>query len=84
MAAGRRLLAGANPSEPKLTANQRILYRILHDAGSASLTQDEWYAQAGAEGIGAKAPARLTEARYAPVDRKLVGQYAERWFANRT
>jgi hypothetical protein len=72
----------AKVGELKLTPNQRILYRILHEAGAAGLTQDEWYALARTEGIGTKAPARLTEARYALQDRKLIRQYNQRWYVN--
>jgi hypothetical protein len=76
--------SASKAAEPKLTTNQRILFRILHDAGSAGLTQDEWYAKAKTEGIGTKAPARLTEARYALQDRKLIRQYIGRWYANQS
>jgi hypothetical protein len=70
------------PREPKLTPNQRIMYRILRDAGAAGMTHEEWYAKAKIEGIGTKAPARLTECRYALRDAKLVRDYNGRWRAN--
>jgi hypothetical protein len=64
--------------EPKLTPNQRIMYRILRDAGAAGLSQEEWYDKAKSEGIGLKAPARLTEIRYALCNAHLIHEYSGR------
>lgn len=74
--------ADRTAAAPKLSTNQRVMFRLLHDAGSDGLTQDEWYAKAKAEGIGTKAPARLTEARYALRDAGMIREYAGRWKVN--
>src|SRR5438093_8489655 len=42
------------PGEPKLTANQKTLFAMLHAVGSAGLTLEDWNNQAREAGIGVK------------------------------
>src|SRR4029079_2934465 len=42
----------APPREPKVSPNQRLLFRLLHEAGDVGLTTDEWNEQARALDIG--------------------------------
>ncbi|MBR1145087.1 AAA family ATPase [Bradyrhizobium sp. AUGA SZCCT0431] len=68
-------------SEPKLSGtNQKLLFRILHEAGADGLTLEEWNAQAHAAGITRKAS--LTEARYSLIDKNMVREYGGRWKVN--
>lgn len=57
--------------------NQKLMFRILHDAGTAGLTLEEWNNQARDAGVTRKAT--LTEARYALEDKKMVRKVADRW-----
>jgi len=68
-------------SEPKLTGqNQKLLFRILHDAGAAGLALDEWNSRAREAGVTRKAT--LTEARYALLDKKMVKNSGNMWSVN--
>lgn len=68
----------ARPQGAKLTGqNQKLLFRILHDAGAAGLTLEDWNNLARDAGITRKAT--LTEARYALEDKKMVRQSGGRW-----
>ncbi|WP_245450507.1 helicase RepA family protein, partial [Bradyrhizobium diazoefficiens] len=49
----------------KLSANQQTFFRILHDAGDAGLTLEEWNNEAKAVGIGANRKATLHDLRKA-------------------
>jgi hypothetical protein len=65
-------------SEPKLAGqNQKLLFRILHDAGPEGLMLEEWNNLARDAGVTRKAT--LTEARYALIDKKMVRESAGRW-----
>lgn len=66
--------------EPKLSENQRVMFRILHDAGSGGLATEEWSAKATEVGIIKKQ--RLYELRMALKDKALVREYNGRWFAS--
>ena len=69
------------PNEPKLSANQRVLFKLLHDAGGAGLTTDEWNEQARALDIGTGKRGRSTlwEARSGLKDKGLVREYGGQW-----
>ena len=71
-------------SEPKLSANQRVLFKLLHDAGGAGLTTDEWNEQARALDIGTGKRGRSTlwEARNGLKDKGMVRDYGGRWKVN--
>jgi hypothetical protein len=70
----------AKPSEPKLSQNQRVMYRLLTDAGPTGLTVEEWNDLARENGITTKQ--RHYEARMALKDKGLVREYAGRWKVN--
>ncbi|WP_225187593.1 AAA family ATPase [Bradyrhizobium sp. IC3195] len=63
----------------KLSANQQTFFRILHDAGAAGLTLEEWNSEAKALGIGANRKATLHDLRKALEDRSMVRESAGRW-----
>ncbi|MCP1758024.1 AAA family ATPase [Bradyrhizobium elkanii] len=66
--------------EPKLSTNQRVMYRLLADAGTAGLTTEAWSELAREQGIAAKQ--RHYEARMALKDKGLVREYAGVWHIN--
>jgi hypothetical protein len=71
----------AKPGEPKLTPqNQKLLFRILHDAGEAGLALEEWNNRA--KDAGVTRPASRTEARYALLDKQMVREYGGIWKVN--
>jgi hypothetical protein len=63
--------------EPKLTTNQRVMYRLLIEAGQAGLTVEEWNELAKENGITTKQ--RHYELRMALKDKGMVREYAGRW-----
>jgi AAA domain len=65
--------------EPKLTPNERTLFGMLHAAGSAGLTLEDWNNQARDAGIGLKRKATLTDLHNSLLERKLVRNYGDRW-----
>jgi hypothetical protein len=67
--------------EPKLSPNQRVMFRLLHEAGSAGLTTEEWSEQArGLDvGQGRRGRSTLWEARSALKDKGLVREYNDVW-----
>ena len=65
--------------EPKLTANQRIMFRLLHEAGARGLTVDEWNEQARALDIGKSRKSILWELKRALKDKGRVREHAGRW-----
>jgi hypothetical protein len=65
---------------PKLKPNQQTVFAILHTAGSAGLTLEDWNAQAKDAGIGIKRKADLTDIRNALQGRGLVRNYGDRWY----
>jgi hypothetical protein len=67
------------PREAKLKPNQQTVFAILHGAGSAGLTLEEWNAQAREAGIGTKRKADLTDIRNALLSKGLVRTYGDRW-----
>jgi hypothetical protein len=64
---------------PKLTKNQQTMYGLLHSAGQAGLTTEEWYEKTRGVGIGAKRHADLYDIREALKAKRLVHEYAGRW-----
>jgi AAA domain len=68
-----------NQRGPKLSANQRVMFRLLHDAGAAGLSVEEWNDQARELDIGKTRKAILWELRGALKDKGLVCEYAGRW-----
>lgn len=69
-------------AEPKLKPNQRTMFAILHDAGSAGLLTEEWNAKAKEAGIGEHRRADLTDIRAALKAKGLVREFASRWTVN--
>jgi hypothetical protein len=67
------------PGEPKLSANQRVMFRLLHDAGTAGLSVEAWNEQARALDIGKTRKAILWEIRESLRDKGLVREYNGRW-----
>ncbi len=75
---GEEILTGCQKSnEPKLSTNQRVMYRLLSDAGVAGLTVEEWNNLAKENGIAMKQ--RHYEIRMALKDKGLVREYAGTW-----
>ena len=66
--------------EPKLSTNLRVMFRLLHEAGSGGLTVEEWGEKAREIGVTAKQ--RLYELRMALKDKGMVREYAGRWFVS--
>jgi hypothetical protein len=64
---------------PKLTKNQQTMYGLLHSAGQAGLTTEEWYEKTRGVGIGLKRHADLYDIREALRSKSLVHEYAGRW-----
>jgi hypothetical protein len=52
---------------------------MLHEAGSAGLTIEEWNREARDAGIGVKRKADLNDIRSALLSKRLVRQYGDRW-----
>lgn len=71
--------SASKASDPKLSPNQRVMFRLLHEAGSAGLTVDVWNEQARALDIGKTRKAILWECRESLKDKGLVRDYNGRW-----
>jgi hypothetical protein len=56
---------------------------MLHAAGSAGLTLEDWNNQAKDAGIGIKRKADLTDIRNALLSKSLVRTYGDRWYVVR-
>lgn len=69
----------AKPGDPRLSPNQRAMFRLLHNAGSAGLTVEDWNEQARTLDIGVKRKAVLWEIREALKEKGLVREYNGRW-----
>jgi len=70
------------PGGPRLKPNQQTVFAILHGAGSAGLTLEDWNAQAKDAGIGTKRKADLTDIRNALRSKGLVRNYSDRWMVS--
>ncbi|QOG17908.1 AAA family ATPase [Bradyrhizobium sp. SEMIA] len=69
-------------AEPRLSTNQRVMFRLLADAGPAGLSVEAWNDLARELGISSKQ--RLYELRMALKDKGLVREYAGAWKAHRS
>jgi hypothetical protein len=67
------------PAEPKLTKNQQTMFAVLHTAGSAGLSTDEWNERARSAGLGVNRKADLYDFREALKSKGRVRQYGHRW-----
>ena len=67
------------PREPKLTANQKTVFGMLHAAGATGLMMEDWNQQAKDVGIGIKRKADLTDIRNALLAKGMVREYSGRW-----
>lgn len=67
------------PREQKLKPNQQTMFAILHTAGAAGLTLEDWNAQAKEAGIGNKRKADLTDIRNSLLSKGLIREYGGRW-----
>jgi hypothetical protein len=67
--------------EPKLSANQKTLFAMVHAAGTSGILLEDWNAQAREAGIGVKRKADLNDIRNALLSKGLVRQYGDRWTA---
>jgi hypothetical protein len=72
----------AEPAGPKLTKNQQTLFGILHSAGGAGLTTEEWNSRGREQDIGARRKADLYDIREALRSKGLVLQAGDRWLVN--
>jgi hypothetical protein len=72
----------ATPHGPTLTKNQATMFRILHDAGRAGLTTDEWYELTREAGIGRHRRADLVDIRSQLKAKGLVREFNGRWHVN--
>jgi hypothetical protein len=70
------------PREPKLTANQKTLFAMLHDAGKSGLLTEDWNTMARAAGIGCHRRADLTDIRNALKSKGLVREMGDRWMVD--
>jgi hypothetical protein len=68
--------------EPKLTANQKTLFAMLHDAGKSGLLTEDWNVMARSAGIGCHRRADLTDIRNALKSKGLARESGDRWFVN--
>ena len=73
-------LSDARPAEPKLSTNQRVMFRLLAEAGPAGLTVEAWSDLAREQGITSKQ--RLYALRMALQDKGLVRESSGTWRAN--
>jgi hypothetical protein len=62
-----------------MTPNQQTLFGMLHTAGAAGLSLEEWNNQARDAGIGAKRKADLNDIRAALLSKGLIREYSGRW-----
>jgi hypothetical protein len=63
----------------KLTPNQQTMFGLLHSAGSAGLSTEDWNLKAKEIGIGTTRHATLYDLRDALRDKGLIRQHGERW-----
>jgi AAA domain len=67
------------PHEPKLKPNQKTVFAILHSAGAAGLTLENWNSQAKEAGIGTNRKADLTDIRNTLLSKGMIRSYGDRW-----
>ena len=68
---------------PRLSPNQTTMFTILHDAGAAGLTVEDWNERAREVGIGTKRKADLYDVRETLKRKGLVHEYGGYWHAER-
>jgi hypothetical protein len=66
-------------TERKLKGNQQTMFAILHAAGSAGLSVEDWNAQAKAVDIGVKRKADLYDIRMQLKSKGMVREHGDRW-----
>jgi AAA domain len=66
-------------AEPKLSPNQQTMFMLLHTAGAAGLTTDDWNERARETGLGIKRKADLYDFREALKSKGRIRQYGNRW-----
>jgi hypothetical protein len=70
----------APPSKKsELNANEKTMFRLLHDAGPSGLSTRDWNAKARAVGIGTKRKATLYDIVQSLKEKKLVREYQDVW-----
>ncbi|MBR1173685.1 AAA family ATPase [Bradyrhizobium sp. KB893862 SZCCT0404] len=67
--------------EKRLSETQEAMYRLLHDAGPAGLSTDDWNAKARENGLGNRR-ATLVNVKAQLRDKGLVREYAGIWKVN--
>lgn len=66
-------------SEQRLTKNLQTMFALLHAAGQAGLTTEEWNRQAREVGLGKSRKADLYDFRSSLKSKNLVRQFGDRW-----
>ena len=69
----------ASRDGPKLTKNQQTMFSLLHGAGAAGLTTEQWNERGRAVDIGVKRKADLYDIRESLKAKSLVRQYCNQW-----
>ena len=69
----------ATASEHRLTKNQQTMFALLHAAGAAGLSTEEWNRQARDAGIGVRRRADLHDLQVALKSKGLIRQFGDRW-----
>lgn len=69
----------AKPKGDKLNANERTMFGLLHDAGAAGLTTEDWNEQARALDIGTRRKATLHDIKQRLKALGMVREYAGTW-----
>jgi hypothetical protein len=76
---GSELTPSELPREPKLTPNEKTMFALLYDAGTAGLLTEDWNTKAWHAGIGARRRADLTDTRTGLKRKGKVREFADRW-----
>lgn len=69
----------ATASEHRLTKNQQTMFALLHAAGAAGLSTEEWNRQARDAGLGVRRRADLHDLQAALKSKGLIRQFGDRW-----
>ena len=72
-------LGPTSSTGPRLTKNQQTMFGVLHNAGGAGLTTEEWNAAARDLDIGTKRKADLYDIRSALLSKSIIRQSGDRW-----
>jgi hypothetical protein len=68
--------------EPRLSANEKTVFGILHDAGRSGLALEDWNAAARDAGIGVKRKATLNDIHRSLKSKGMVSDYGGVWTVN--